>query len=50
MKEPSALMNEDGQKLLSLEEALTMNRQELRENCARYLNPGLVEVLSLLDF
>ncbi len=50
MKEPSALMNEDGQKLLSLEEALTMNRQELRENCARYLNPGLVEVLSLLNF
>jgi putrescine aminotransferase len=50
LKEPSALMNEDGQKLLSLEEALTMNRQELRENCARYLNPGLVEVLSLLNF
>jgi len=36
--------------LLSLEDALNLSRQEVREYYKRYINPGLASLLSLLDF
>ncbi len=36
--------------LFTLENALNMNRRQLRENYQRYINPSLVEVMSLLNF
>ncbi|MGI6587442.1 MAG: aspartate aminotransferase family protein [Peptococcia bacterium] len=38
------------QQLFTLDEALNMNRQEMRENYRRYINPSLVDVLGLMDF
>ncbi|MCG0278524.1 MAG: aspartate aminotransferase family protein [Thermanaeromonas sp.] len=39
-----------GYNLLSLEDALKLSRQEIREYYKRYINPGLASLLSLLDF
>ena len=36
--------------LFTLEDALNMGRRQLRENYHRYINPSLVEVMSLLNF
>lgn len=37
-------------KLYSLNDALNMNRQEMRKTYHRYINPSLVDVLGLMDF
>ena len=37
-------------KLYTLEDALDMNRQEIRNVYHRCINPSLVDVLGLLDF
>lgn len=36
--------------LLSLEQALLLSREEVRDLSSRYLNPGLAQILGLLDF
>lgn len=35
---------------LSIEEALTLNREQVREYYGKYVNPGLASLLALLDF
>ncbi|MBC7344513.1 MAG: putrescine aminotransferase, partial [Clostridia bacterium] len=37
-------------KLLTVEEALDLSRSEVREMYREFVNPGLVQMLSLLDF
>jgi len=36
--------------LMTLEAALDLNRREIREQYRRYINPGLVAVMNLIDF
>jgi putrescine aminotransferase len=45
-----ARTNSRNNQLFTLDEALNMNRQEMRENYRRYINPSLVDVLGLMDF
>ncbi|MDD4666247.1 MAG: aspartate aminotransferase family protein [Clostridia bacterium] len=42
--------NSREKQLFTLDEALNMTRQEVRENCHRYINPSLVDILGLMDF
>lgn len=39
-----------GQKLLSIDEALGIDRKQVREYYKNYINPGLVTMMGLLDF
>jgi putrescine aminotransferase len=43
-------VNSRNKKLFTLDEALSMNRQEMKQNYRQYLNPSLVEIMSMLNF